>query len=78
MKTLIILLVILLVIGPLRRPLLSAWMIILPLTVGSILGYIIVTRFMSGVPSWMLIVGPVFGAFMLGPAIIELFNMMKR
>lgn len=76
MKTLIMLLVILLVVGPLRKPLLSAWKITLPLAVGSVIGYIVVTRLMYGVPGWMLIVGPFFGAFLLGSAIKELFDMM--
>ena len=78
MKTLIMLLFVLLIIGPLRKPLLSAWKITLPLTVGSVIGYIIVTRYMYGVPGWMLIVGPFFGAFLLGPAIKELFDMMGQ
>lgn len=78
MKVLIILLAVLLIIGPLRKPLLAAWMITLPLTLGSIIGYIAVTRLMHGAPGWMLFVGPVLGAFIFGPVIIELFQMMKK
>lgn len=82
MKTLIVLLVILLIIGPLRKPLLSLlsawWMIILPLALGSIIGCVAMRRFMPYAPRWLLIAGPLFGAFMFGTAIVELFHMMKK
>ena len=62
----------LLIIGPLRRPLFSAWRLVLPLIIGGIAGHVIVSRFMPGAPAWMKIVGPLMATFMIGGAIREL------
>lgn len=70
-RNLLICLAVLVVMGPLRRPLLSVWRVVIPLAVGGIGGFVLVSRFMQGAPAWMMIAGPVFGAFMFGGAIME-------
>jgi len=59
--------VLLLIVGRLRRPLLSAWRLVLPLSIAGIIGWCIVNsgRFMCA-PSWMKIVGPLMAALMVG------------
>ena len=68
----------LLIAGPLRKPLLAQWRVAVPLAAGAIIGFIVVAKLMPGAPGWMLFVGPVFGAFTFGPAVVELFHMMKK
>ncbi len=69
---LLIAFLILLVTGPMRRPIILAWRSLVPLILGGIVGHIVVTRFMPGAPPWMTIVGPAMSAFMIGGAISEL------
>jgi len=64
--------VLLLIAGPLRKPMFSVWRMTFPLIIGGIVGFVIVNKFMSGAPAWMKIVGQVMAAFMIGGAISEL------
>ena len=64
--------VLLLIVGRLRRPLLSGWRLVLPLSIAGIIGWCIVNngRFM-GAPSWMKIVGTIMAALMIGGPVYE-------
>ena len=71
-RYLIFVAVLLLIVGRLRRPLLSAWQLVLPLSIAGIIGWYIVNsgRFVDA-PSWIKIVGPLMVAFMIGGPIYE-------
>ena len=71
-RFLLITVALLLVIGPFRRHLLSAWRLVLPLAIGGGVGFFLVqSRRFIGAPGWLLWVGPVFCAFVIGGAIQE-------
>ena len=60
----------LLIIGPLRRPLLSQWRLVLPLAIGGTVGWFVIhSKHFLGAPGWMMIVGPVFAGLILGGTI---------
>ncbi len=65
-------LLLMLIAGPLRKPMFSVWRMTFPLIIGGIVGFVIVNKFMSGAPAWMKIAGQVMAAFMIGGAIREL------
>lgn len=60
--------------GPLRRPVLSAWRPLLSLIIGGLIARIIVLQLMAGSPRWMATIGPLIGAFVIGGAIRELLG----
>ena len=67
--------VLLLLVGPLRRRVLAHWRIVVPLVVGGVLGLILVNKFMaSSAPGWLFIVGPIFGGLIIGGACRDFLN----
>jgi len=59
---------VLLVLGPLRKRLLSAWRFIIPAIVGAIGGFVLAAKCVSlgAAPPWVIIFVPIFGAVMGG------------
>lgn len=79
MKALFYVVVVLLLLGPLRRRCLFAffaawWRTVVPLVVGWAVGILIVARLMPGAPPYMMILGPVMAAFVVGGGVRELLN----
>ena len=67
--------VLLLLVGPLRRPFFSAWRLSLPLVGGAVVGGLIACYMVKqGAPTWIMLVGPVLGAVALGGAAKELLD----
>lgn len=61
--------VVLLMAGPLRKRFLAAWRFTLPAVASGILGFVLAGMFVkAGAPAWMMIVGPVIAALMIGGA----------
>ena len=71
--------VVLLFLGPLRRPFFSNWRFTIPLTIGAIAGFFLVVLFVCfGEPPFMLLVGPVLGMFIIGSALKDSFDRFFR
>jgi len=69
MKWLIFIVVVLFLTGPLRKPLLSSWRTVLPVIIGTIVGWWAAPLFLGYVYSGpVLLIGPVLGALMIGSA----------
>ena len=63
------------IIGALRRRFFAAWRTITPLIAGAIIGSLLSAKFVqAGAPAWMMIVGPVFAAFVVGGALNQGLN----
>jgi len=57
----------LLIVGPLRKWLLSSWRTIVPVLAGGLVGFVIAVKLVSsGAPAWMLVFGPLAGVFLIG------------
>ncbi len=69
MRTALVIAVLLLLLGPLRRPVLGAWKFVLPATAGTIAGLALARLFVSaGGPAWLLWFAPVLFGLQLGAA----------
>lgn len=73
MKWFILIIVLLVLLGPLRKrflfPLLVAWRTVVPVTAGFITGAIAAAVLVgAGAPAWLIIFGPVAGALIIGSA----------
>ena len=67
---LIVITTLLLLIGSTRRRILAAWRLIVPLAIGGMVGLPVARMLVnSGAPPWMMIVGPICAAFMIGGAL---------
>jgi hypothetical protein len=67
MKLFMLFVVLLLIAGPLRKPLLASWRTTLPVIAGGFLGFsfaVVFVRF--GAPAWTLILGPLAGVLIIG------------
>lgn len=59
----------LLLVGPLRRPILSAWRFVLPAVVAGIAGFVLAAMFVNaGAPAWMMVFSPIIAVFVIGTA----------
>ena len=67
MKDIIVVVVLLLLAGPLRKWMLAHWTLVVGLAIGSVVGFYISAMMvrLSG-PAWLLIAGPVMGAAVVG------------
>ena len=75
-RILLIIGAVLVVTGPLRRPILGAWKFLVSAFVGGIVGVLVVGRLIHGAPPWMMVAGPVFMAIVFGNLGRELLDDM--
>lgn len=79
MKLLIVLVILLLLAGPLRRPLLRSWMLILPFIIGGIIAWPIVIKHMSGSATTpMIIIGFIFAGLVIAGTIKQFIDETMR
>jgi hypothetical protein len=74
MKILLGVFTLLMVAGPLRKPLIEAWRIVVPLAAGAIIGLIVVVKLMPSASGWMMIARPLRGAAIICTAVKEFFD----
>jgi len=74
-RLILIVAVILLFLGPLRRPFFSNWRFTIPLVISATVGFFLAVLFVSfGAPLFMLLLGPVISMFILGSALKDSFD----
>jgi len=80
MNWLILLIILALFLGPLRRPFFSNWRYTIPLIIGALAGFVLSALFVSfGGPPLMMLFGPVIGIFIIAPALKDGFdNFFKK